>query len=182
MKFQIFQVGESILREQAKELSIEEIHSPFIQQLIEFMQNTMLNTGVGLAAPQIGESLQLIVIEDRPEYIENLTTEQRTMRERVPIPFHVLINPKIIIEPQTDYVEFYEGCLSVAGFMGLVPRAKIVKVECLNENAEPITINASGWYARILQHEIDHLQGALYIDHMKSKSFTTLENYIKYCK
>ena len=64
--------------------------------------------------------------------------------------------------------------------MGVVPRALAVKVECLNEKAEPVTIHAQGWYARILQHEINHLQGILCIDHMKLQTLTTFENYNKY--
>ena len=64
----------------------------------------------------------------------------------------------------------------------MVPRARTVRVECLNERAEPITIEASGWYARILQHEIDHLNGSLYIDRMLSRTFTTLDNWAEFCK
>lgn len=183
MKLKILQTGDPVLREPARELSLAEIYSPPIQQLIELMQRTMRDApGVGLAAPQIGESLQLVVIEDRQEYMQAMfTPEQLKARERTPVPFHVIINPKITVEG-TDTAEFYEGCLSVAGFVALIPRALKVKVECLNERAEPITIHARGWYARILQHEIDHLYGTLCIDRMKTKSFTTHENYHKYWK
>lgn len=182
MKLKILQVGEPVLRQQARELSIEEILSPTIQELILLMKETMWDApGVGLAAPQIGESLQLIVIEDRPEYVKILSDEQAKTRQRLPVPFHVIINPKITVkENNTD--EFYEGCLSVAGFVGLVPRALAVKVECLDERANPVTIEATGWYARILQHEIDHLQGTLCIDRMKIQSFTSFDNYNRYWK
>jgi peptide deformylase len=80
----------------------------------------------------------------------------------------------------SEKAEFFEGCLSVAGFVALVPRAVEVRVECLNERAEPTVIEAKGWYARILQHEIDHLQGLLYIDHMKSRTFSSVENHGRY--
>jgi peptide deformylase len=87
----------------------------------------------------------------------------------------VIINPKLFLLGDVA-VDFYEGCLSVTGYGAMVRRATKVRVECLNQRAEPITINAEGWYARILQHEIDHLNGTLYIDRMQSRSFTTMEN------
>src|SRR5260370_29900931 len=144
------------------------------------MRDTMLAApGVGLAAPQIGLPLQIGVIEDQLEYIQKLPPEQVDERKRRPVPFHVLINPKLIIE-DAEPAEFFEGCLSLAGFTAIVPRATRVRVECLNEKAEPVVITAEGWYARILQHEIDHLPGILYIDRMKSRSFSTLDNYTRY--
>src|SRR5690349_16506471 len=133
MKLKIIQTGDPILRQTARELSKEEICSQSIQQLIELMNATLRDApGVGLAAPQIGLPLQLIVIEDRPEYTQNLTAEQIKVRARKPVPFHVIINPKLTLVPG-DTAEFYEGCLSVGGFIASVKRALSVKVECLNE-------------------------------------------------
>jgi len=177
------QVGHPVLRQVARELSIEEIRSEFVQQLIKLMKDTMHDApGVGLAAPQIGQSIQLIVLEDREEEFKKFVLpEQIKNRERSSVPFQVLINPKINID-YSETVEFYEGCLSAAGFVGLVPRALKAKVECLNEKAEPVVINARGWFARILQHEVDHLHGKLCIDHMKLDSLTTIENYNRYWK
>ena len=164
------------MRQQARELSREEILSPKIQQLIEFMRETMRDApGVGLAAPQIGESFQLAVIEDRAEYHRELTSEQLAQRERKPIPFHVIINPRLTVTGG-DFRTFFEGCLSISGYTALVSRAHSAAVTCWNEHAEETTIKASGWYARILQHEIDHLHGILYVDRMKSRTFITLEN------
>ena len=141
------------------------------------MRETLADApGVGLAAPQIGEPLQLAVIEDKAEYHGNLTQTELEERERQPVRFHVLINPEIQLLPSPD-ISFFEGCLSLPGFVGMVPRARKVRVEALNENGEPIKIEAEGWYARILQHEIDHLKGTLYIDRMWSRSFSSLENY-----
>ena len=180
MKLPIMQVGEPVLRKQARALLVEEIQSEAIQQLIRDMKETMYDApGVGLAAPQIGESLQLAVIEDREEYTQKASAEFLQKRGRSPVPFHVIINPKITIL-KSSTVEFYEGCLSFKGFTGIVPRALEVKVECLDENAKPRIIRASGWYARILQHEIDHLQGKLYIDKVKIRSLSTVENYQRY--
>jgi peptide deformylase len=86
----------------------------------------------------------------------------------------VIINPRLTLHEAR--LDFFEGCLSVDGFQGIVPRAREVTVEALNHQGEPITINAAGWYARILQHEIDHLNGLLYIDRMYTRTFTTSRN------
>jgi peptide deformylase len=179
-RLQIVQAGDPVLRHPARELSKEEILSPEIQQLIEDMKETMRTApGVGLAAPQIGQPLQIAVVEDMDHSF--LTPEQIKDRERHKVPFHVIINPTIIRD-ETEICEFFEGCLSVPHYLGLVPRARSVRVECLNERAEPVTIEASGWYARILQHEIDHLFGTLYIDRAKLSTLMTEENYIKLWK
>lgn len=177
----IVQVGDAVLRHQARQLSVEEILSPRIQNLIESMKGTMRDApGVGLAAPQIGESIQLAVIEDLDQ--SQLTDQEKEERKRYPVPFHVIINPRLYIEKEANIVEFFEGCLSVPEFVGVVPRAETVRVECLNEKAEPIVIHASGWYARILQHEIDHLNGTLYIDRAHLSTLITSENYVKLWK
>jgi peptide deformylase len=176
MKLKIVQTGDPVLRQQGRLLTGEEITSSRIQELIESMRETMREApGVGLAAPQIGESIQLAVIEDRAEYLADLPAEQLAKSQRSPVPFHVIINPKLTVLDNGS-VEFFEGCLSVEGFSAVVDRALNVRVECLNEIGEEVTIEAHGWYARILQHEIDHLNGTLYIDRMKTRTFTTLEN------
>ncbi len=132
--------------------------------------------GVGLAAPQVGSSLQLAVIEDKADYTKDVPPDVLADRERKPVPFHVLINPRITLAPG-ETKDFYEGCLSLPGFTAVVPRARQVRVECLDHQGEERTIVASGWYARILQHEIDHLQGMIYIDRMRSRTFSTLDNF-----
>jgi peptide deformylase len=176
MKAKIVQTGDPVLRQQSRLLTREEIASLRIQELIELMRETMREApGVGLAAPQIGESIQLAVIEDRAEYLADLTEEQLAKSQRSPVPFQVIINPKLTFL-DNESIEFFEGCLSVEGFSAAVDRALNVRVECLNERGEEVTIDAHGWYARILQHEIDHLNGTLYIDRMKTRTFTTLEN------
>ena len=170
----IVQTGDPVLRQIARPLSVDEIRSDATRRLIEEMRETMRAApGVGLAAPQIGESIQLAVIEDRIDYTKDVSSEELVARQRSPVDFHVIINPKISIVGETT-VDFFEGCLSVEGFVAIVRRAANVRVECLNERAEPITITAQGWYARILQHEIDHLNGTLYIDRMQTRSFSTV--------
>ncbi|MFZ0663366.1 MAG: peptide deformylase [Acidobacteriaceae bacterium] len=178
----IVQVGEPVLREPARELSRVQILDTSIQALIELMRDTVRDApGVGLAATQVGEPLQLAVIEDRAEYHKTLTEAEMRERGRSEIPFHVIVNPVLELLAEPTEI-FFEGCLSLPGFTALVPRAKEVRVHCLDHRGEPRTIEASGWYARILQHEIDHLRGTLYIDRMQVRSFSTLENYTRYGK
>ena len=182
MRLKIVQAGEEVLRRRARPLTPEEIRSREIHELIEHMRETMHDApGVGLAAPQIGLPIQLAVIEDCEEYQANVAPELLVERERRPVPFHVLINPTIIASTGGP-IEFFEGCLSVAGLSAVVPRYASVKVECLDENGAAKTIEASGWYARILQHEIDHLHGTLYIDRMHRRTLMTVENFARFWK
>lgn len=167
MLLKIVQAGHPVLRERARELTPDEIRSAETRQLIELMRETMRDApGVGLAAPQVGVPLRIAVIEDSAE----VDDEVRTARERVPVPFHVIVNPVLRLLPGDD-VTFTEGCLSVRGYVARVARARCVHVECLDEHGTPRVIDASGWYARILQHEIDHLDGTLYVDRMDTRTF-----------
>jgi peptide deformylase len=182
MKLEIVQVGNPVLRQCARPLSLAEIRSPEIRKLIKSMRTCMHDApGVGLAAPQLGLPLQLAVIEDREEYHKEVPEALLKERERSPVPFHVIINPSIE-EIGNDRAEFFEGCLSLSGFTALVPRARAVRVTCLDERGQHRVIEASGWYARILQHEIDHLAGTLYIDRMQTRSFTSMENLAAFWK
>ena len=182
MLLKLRQVGEPVLREKARPLSREELLSPSIQDLISSMRETLRDApGVGLAAPQVGIGIQLAIIEDLPEYWRELSESELKARERNAVPFHVIANPQIV-QASDDKVQFFEGCLSLAGFTAIVPRSREVTVECLDSHGEPQRIHASGWYARILQHEIDHLQGMLYLDRMYSRSFMTVENLTRYWK
>ena len=182
MRLKIASVGEPVLRNVARPLRPEEIGSKRLRELIEHMRETLADApGVGLAAPQIGELLQLAIVEDKAEYHLNLTTEELAERDRRPVSFHVLINPEIEHVSPPD-LSLFEGCLSIPGFMAMVPRARRVKVRALNELGEYREIEAQGWYARILQHEIDHLGGTLYIDRMWSRSFSSLDQYNRHWK
>lgn len=182
MDIEIVQTGNPVLRQEARPLSPAEIKSKEIRNLIESMRKVMHDApGVGLAAPQVGLSLQLAVIEDREEYHKDVPIEQLQERERKPVPFHAIINPRIV-ETGGETAEFFEGCLSLSGFSAVVPRARAVRVECLDEHGREKVIEASGWYARILQHEIDHLCGTLYIDRMHARTFTSLDNWTQFWK
>ncbi len=182
MRLQIVQIGEEVLRGQTRELSRDEILHAKTQDLIEHMRDTMRAApGVGLAAPQVAIPLSIAVIEDREEYHKKFTPAQLLERYRQPVPFHVLINPRIVAQ-DGGRQEFFEGCLSVTGFAAIVPRARAVTVEYLDEHAEAKSVEAVGWYARILQHEIDHLNGVLYIDRMRSRTLMTVEHLERFWK
>jgi len=165
----IVQTGDPVLRELARPLAPGDLAKAEIQHLIELMRETMRDApGVGLAAPQVGVPLQLAVIEDVGE---------SEAQERTPVPFHVIVNPRLTLDAET--VEHYEGCLSVDGFSASVARARSVTVEALDHHGAPVTIRAAGWYARILQHEIDHLNGTLYIDRMNTRTFTSARSHAR---
>jgi peptide deformylase len=173
------QAGDPVLRQPARPLSLDDIATPAIHQLIADMKETMRAApGVGLAAPQVGLSLQLAVIEDAPEYLASATAEELAERQRTITPFHVIINPVITLVGES--VDFYEGCLSVDGWLALVPRALRVQVEALDERGEDVRLDVSGWHARILQHEIDHLHGVLCVDRMDPRTLSTHGNYSKH--
>ena len=182
MRLKIVQAGEPVLRQAARSLTRQEIMDDNIQRLIHDMRETMRDApGVGLASPQIGLSLQLAVIEDREEFLKDLPPREVADKDRRPVPFHVIINPQITLTGD-DEASFYEGCLSLAGFSAVVPRARAVRVEYLDGQGEARSVEASGWYARILQHEIDHLHGTLYLDRMHTRTFTSIDNWNRFWK
>ncbi len=121
--------------------------------------------GVGLAAPQIGDSRRVVVVKDPPEFVGRLSPSQQAERERVPIEPYVLINPELtVIGSETR--AFYEGCLSVEGYVAAVERFREVEVRFVDVTGQVKRERVRGWHARILQHEVDHLNGTLYVDRM----------------
>jgi peptide deformylase len=178
LPLEIVQAGDPVLRQIARPVRPDEIASPELQQTIASMLETLRQApGVGLAAPQVGLGLQLAIIEDREQYHATWSSEQLQARGREPVPLQVIINPELEVAADAQ-LEFFEGCLSVAGYTAVVPRYSHVRVRCINQHGESQLIEADGWYARILQHEIDHLNGKLYIDRMKPRTFMSLKNYI----
>lgn len=171
MLLKIVQAGDDTLYRNARKLSITQLKTAKIQLLIDLMIATLRDKpGVGLAAPQVGEALQIIVIEDKKQYQEKLSEEMLTYQKRRPVGLTVIINPTItILDAGEEY--FFEGCLSVEGYRAVVPRAKHVTISGLDRDGASIVIDADGWLARIAQHEVDHLSGDLYIDKMYVKSF-----------
>jgi peptide deformylase len=158
----------------------DEILTSRFQLLIERMRATMTAApGVGLAAPQIGEDLQLAVLEDRPDLWRYLDDAERLAREREALPFTVLINPTYEIAGPDRQVSFYEGCLSAPGLTGLVARHHSIRVSALDDKGHQVERLFSGWPARIVQHELDHLAGVLYLDKVVTRSLSTTDNYAR---
>jgi peptide deformylase len=144
---EILTEGHPTLRKVAKRVSPKEIGDPLFQQLIDDMFETMYAApGVGLAAPQVNVSKRLFVMDVHDDEHEPM----------------VVINPKI--EVLSDEVELREGCLSVPGMVGEIVRFKHAAVSGLDRNGEKIRIEGDGLLAQCIQHEVDHLNGALYID------------------
>ena len=166
----IVQAGHPVLRESAREVDKDQVQSADIQRLISTMVEVMRDApGVGLAAPQIGVPLRVIVLEDRPEYMERQPPERLAERERTPLPLRVIINPELELLGSAT-ATFFEGCLSVVGYMALVERRLEVEVRGLDEHGKGVRWRTRGWPARILQHEVDHLDGTLYVDRMITRS------------
>lgn len=173
---QIVQTGHPVLRERAAEVTIQQIETPEFQRLVDTMIAVMRQApGVGLAAPQIGVSMRVIVLEDTEQAAALLPPEERREREREPFPLQVFVNP--ILRPQgEEFRLFFEGCLSIAGYAALVKRHRQVEASGLDRHGKPQIWLTHGWPARILQHEVDHLDGVLYIDRMITRSFATSEH------
>ena len=182
MVLDIVQTGDPVLRRPARPLATGEIATPFVQELIVSMRQTMHAAGgVGLAAPQVAEPIQVVVMEDTGGTPESMSDARRAELSRNALPFTVLINPVVqLIGDETD--EFFEGCLSVTGFSGMVRRRRRVWVRALDQFGAVIEMELDGWPARIAQHEADHLAGVLYVDRMDSRSFTTLANVGRHWK
>jgi len=166
----VARMGHPVLRTKARSLDRNEIRSAAIQKLIDDMFETMQEYhGVGLAGPQIHESLRVFVASlDAGRDVENPSE---------PV---AIINPEIT--PVTnELVEDWEGCLSIPDIRGRVPRIREIKVRALDRNGEKIEIRASNFSARVIQHETDHLDGILFFDRMRSfESLTFLDEYSRY--
>jgi peptide deformylase len=171
----IIQAGDPVLRAVAQMVAPSEIETPAFRALVETMVSVMRAApGVGLAAPQIGVAQQVIVLEDREELMARLDAQALAARERTPLPLTVIVNPKLrLIEGRA--ATFLEGCLSVTGYAALVRRAAEVEVTGLDATGPGIrqrVWRVRGWPARILQHEVDHLNGTLYVDRMYPRSLS----------
>ncbi|KAJ3596138.1 hypothetical protein NHX12_002547 [Muraenolepis orangiensis] len=175
----VCQIGDPVLRSQAAAVDPETITGPEVQGVIGALLRVMRKLQcVGLSAPQIGVPLRIVALE----YTEKMMTESRasvspasTEARSISVqPLRIFINPSVrVLDGRT--VLFQEGCESISGFSAAVPRYLSVEVSGLNEKAEPVKWQAVGWPARIIQHEMDHLDGLLYVDRMDSKTFINVE-------
>src|SRR3989442_6933328 len=154
----VCRLGHPVLRMEAQHISKDVLSSPAIQTLIDNMLQTMVEySGVGLAAPQIHESLSIAVMECHGA--------------RGEIPMTVLVNPDVTILDE-ELTEDWEGCLSIPELRGRVPRWRKLRVDAMDRQGNRIQLAAEGFAARVIQHEFDHLMGKVYLDRMRD--FQTL--------
>lgn len=165
--------GAPVLRRPATEYT-GQLPPDLLAELLAAMRQTMREApGVGLAAPQIGLGLRIAVIEDDADLAE----EVAAAIDRRPLPYQVIINPSY--QPLGDELaEHYEGCLSVPGYRAVVARPTRVRLSYLDDRLQPQEREFTGWQARIVQHETDHLNGTLYLDRALLRSLTTTENHL----
>ena len=168
----VARLGHPVIRTPSEAVPKETITSGPMQRLIDDMIETMHDyEGVGLAAPQVHVSKQVAVIE---------VADNRRYPGEGPIPLTVLINPKIL-HASKKQIEDWEGCLSVNEFRGKVPRTESLEVEAYNRKGEKIKFNAHGFFARVIQHECDHLVGKVFLDRMPTlSSLTHLHEFLRY--
>jgi peptide deformylase len=166
MKKEICRMGNPILRKKATPISKEFLLSDDFAQLVLDLRDSMKHYGgIGIAAPQIGVDLQVALIE-----------LQGTNRygEEINLPLTAFINPEISF--LTDEVQgFWEGCLSVPGLRGFVERPRKIRVKYLDEQGVSQELVAEGFLATVLQHELDHLAGILYVDRIKDPKLLTYQ-------
>jgi peptide deformylase len=157
----VARLGHPVLRQVAQPIPLEAIRSAGVQRLIDDMVETMREyDGAGLAANQVHTLLQVAVIEvaANPRYPDAPN-----------IPLTVLVNP--VVTPLTDEMEEgWEGCLSVPDMRGRVPRQTAVRLECYDREARRVELVAKDFFARVVQHETDHLNGIVYLDRMRDLS------------
>jgi peptide deformylase len=165
---EIAKLGNPVLRKRAEPLPQDEIPTRAFQQFIDDMLETMVEAeGIGLAAPQVSRSQQVVVMDCPGEG---------------GFPKTVLINPKIVFYgPQQ--VENWEGCLSVDGLRGKVTRPSMIRVQAWDRHGAPVDFEATGLFAVCIQHELDHLIGKVFLDRMTElSSLTQLEEFDQYWK
>lgn len=168
-------MGHPVLRDTARPVSASDITTPEFQRLIDDMIDTMAEyQGIGLAAPQVYEGVRLFVAGSDPD------RPLGDMPDGPGMPLVALINPEIV--PAGKAMELdWEGCLSIPDIRGQVPRLRDIIVRGYDRHARPVEFRASGFPARVIQHETDHLDGVLFFDRMKSfETLTFLEEYQRY--
>ncbi len=165
------QIGEKVMRQ--KSLPVKDVSSQEVKAIIKDLTDSMRHANlVGMAAPQIGKALRIFVSEMRPTAYRKNLAESDSLK--------IFINPRIVRRSKKQ-VKGYEGCGSIvsAGLFGVVKRSWSVTCEALDKNGKPFTLEASGLLARIIQHEVDHLGGIVFIDLVDdTKTFMGRESYI----
>ena len=167
----VSRMGHPVLRQRAAEIPPTQMQSPPIQRLIDDMIETMIDyEGIGLAAPQVFEPLRLVV----------LGNPDADPQDEAAIPLTVLFNPQFTtLSPER--LDAWEGCLSIPQLRGVVPRAAAVEVRGYDREGQAVELEVEGIFARVLQHEIDHLDGVLFLDRMDDlQTLTFVEEYQRY--
>jgi peptide deformylase len=161
----IIVVEHPVLRKKARK--VEKV-TPEIRALIDDMIDTMRDApGVGLAAPQVNVGKRVIVVEYAEDEDAPAETPEGEPLKPARKKLYTVVNPEVVFQSD-ETVEGAEGCLSIPGWMGLVDRRQAIGIKGLDRNGRPFKLKADGWLARIFQHEIDHLNGVLFLDHIKS--------------
>ncbi|XP_053304769.1 peptide deformylase, mitochondrial [Spea bombifrons] len=170
----VTQTGDPVLRCQAAPVPPARITHPDTVKVLDRMVRVLRAGGcVGLSAPQLGVPLRILAVELSEQMCRMVPPEVLAAREMAPFPLQVFINPEMhVLDSRT--LSFPEGCSSVRGFSAVVPRYYSVELSGLNTKGERISWQAKGWAARIVQHEMDHLNGVLYIDKMDPRTFTNV--------
>jgi peptide deformylase len=160
-------LGHPVLRMESRRVSPESLARASTQKLVDDMLETMVEYyGVGLAAPQVHESLAIAVVESHGP--------------RGTIPMTVLVNPEMTVLDD-ELIEDWEGCLSIPDFRGRVPRWRKLRVDALDRKGKKIKITAEGFFARVIQHEFDHLMGKVYLDRMPDlRTLTHIPEFQRY--
>ncbi|WP_369191400.1 peptide deformylase [Streptomyces sp. R08] len=166
----IVSAGDPVLRSVTEPFD-GQLEPALLARFVEALRVTMhAAPGVGVAAPQVGVGLRIAVIED-PAPVPD---EVRVARGRVPQPFRVLVNPRYEAVGE-ERAAFFEGCLSVPGWQAVVARHESVRLTGLDEHGRAVDEVFTGWPARIVQHETDHLDGMLYLDRAELRSLSSNE-------
>jgi peptide deformylase len=173
MILKVGRIGHPVVRAAAREVTRGEIRSGGMQQLIDDMVETMYEyEGVGLAAPQVHVGLRLAVIQVPP-------SDERAREE---VPLTVLVNP-VVTPLDEEREEGWEGCLSIPDLRGLVPRLTRLRLDALDRQGKAYSVEASGFFARVIQHECDHLDGRVYLDRMKDlRTLSFLPEFERYAQ
>jgi peptide deformylase len=168
MAREIVQTGDPVLRGVANEVPKADFGSAKLASLITDMKRLLAKEkyGVALAAPQVGEPLRLFIVAGTAIEKRRKAANDEDSETDMPIEDQVYINPTLLKVSRTKK-EKHEGCLSVRGKWGMVPRAEKASIKAYDENGKAFTRGASGLLAHIFQHEMDHLQGVLYTDKTK---------------
>ena len=162
----ICRLGNPVLRKICRELTINDIQTEDFTQLKQDLKDSMKHYGgIGIAAPQIGVDWQIALIELSP--INRYGAE-------ISLPATYFINPKIRVLSEATEGN-WEGCLSIPGMRGYVERPNHIEVKYFNESFEEVTMEVKGFLAVVIQHELDHLYGKLYIDHIKDMSLLSFQ-------